>query len=255
MYKDLYERLNGELDSKAYVLPATEVKVGGLVDPRRKTETEKDDSNDPLAMVRDWMDVIRTSGAEYRKKSIAQHESFTAQTEAGKTAKTAEAPEKRAEPEETPEEKSARKNASLFDGVDLEGLDGEGFVLPRYKGGNKEGVSLARQAAAAEGIPEDLFLNLVQQESGFNPSAKSSAGAQGYAQLMPGTAADLGVDINDPVENLRGGARYLKQQYEKFGDWSLALAAYNAGPGAVEKHGGIPPYKETQNYVKSILRN
>jgi soluble lytic murein transglycosylase-like protein len=252
MYRDLYNQLNEEIDLKKTQPVAAEPKDKGLIDPRRKVEQPEENKDDPLAMVRDWMDIIRSSGAEYRKKAIAQHESM-APTATPTEATAEEAPTKRAEAEETPEEKSARKNASLFDGINLEGLDDEGFVLPRYKGGNKEGVSLARQAAAKEGIPEDLFLNLVQQESGFKPNVTSSAGAHGYAQLMPGTAADLGVDINDPVQNLRGGARYLKQQYEKFGDWSLALAAYNAGPGAVEKHGGIPPYKETQNYVKKIL--
>jgi len=70
---------------------------------------------------------------------------------------------------------------------------------------------------------------------------------------MPGTAARLGVDANDPHQNLDGGARYLRMQYDRFGSWRLALAAYNAGPEAVEKHGGIPPYRETTNYVRIIL--
>jgi hypothetical protein len=110
-------------------------------------------------------------------------------------------------------------------------------------------------AAAAEkyGIPVDLYLKLVNQESGFNPGAVSPAGAIGLGQLMPGTAADLGVDPNDPLQNLDGSARYLAEQYERFGDWEMALAAYNAGPGAVQKYGGIPPYDETQNYVRSIM--
>ena len=72
-------------------------------------------------------------------------------------------------------------------------------------------------------------------------------------QLMPGTARDLGVDPNNLDQNIEGGMRYLAQMYKKFGDWTLALAAYNAGPGAVEKHKGVPPFAETQNYVKSIL--
>ena len=84
------------------------------------------------------------------------------------------------------------------------------------------------------------------------PPAKSHKGALGLAQLMPQTAALLRVDPMDPAENLEGGARYLAQQYRKFGSWRLALAAYNAGPEAVEKYGGVPPYKETQNYVKVI---
>ena len=127
-------------------------------------------------------------------------------------------------------------------------------AAPRYSGRYKgEYLAVARAMATKHGIPEDLFLRLVQQESGWNPGAVSHKGATGLAQLMPGTAQKLGVDINDPRQNLEGGARYLAMMYKKFGSWRLALAAYNAGPGAVEKHGGIPPFKETKNYVKAIL--
>lgn len=115
--------------------------------------------------------------------------------------------------------------------------------------------TLARLIARKHGIPENLFVSLVRHESGFNPRAVSRAGAMGLTQLMPGTARALGVkNPFDPVQNLEGGARYLKQQYNRFGRWDLALAAYNAGPGAVSRYGGIPPYKETQNYVRSVLR-
>lgn len=107
--------------------------------------------------------------------------------------------------------------------------------------------------ASKYGIPPSLFEALVRQESGGNPNARSPVGAIGYTQLMPATAKSLGVDPTDPQQNLDGGARYLSQQYKKFGRWDLALAAYNAGPGAVSKYGGIPPYAETQNYVKSIM--
>ncbi len=126
--------------------------------------------------------------------------------------------------------------------------------VPRYRGSYR-GVYLntAKAAARKHGIPEDLFLRLVQQESGFNPRARSNKGAIGLAQLMPQTARALKVNPNDPNQNLEGGARYLKKMYRKFGSWRLALAAYNAGPGAVEKHNGVPPYKETQNYVRKIL--
>ncbi|MDQ2088496.1 lytic transglycosylase domain-containing protein [Marimonas arenosa] len=113
-------------------------------------------------------------------------------------------------------------------------------------------LSMAKAAAARHGVPSDLFLRLVHQESGWRATAKSHKGAIGLAQLMPGTARTLGVNPHDPYENLDGGARYLKQQYRKFGSWRLALAAYNAGPKAVEKYGGVPPYKETRNYVKVI---
>lgn len=137
------------------------------------------------------------------------------------------------------------------------GKGGEGtddVAVPRYKGSYKGAyLEVAREAARKHGIPEDLFLRLVQRESGWNPGAVSVKGATGLAQLMPGTARKLGVDIDDPAENLEGGARYLRMMYDKFGSWKLALAAYNAGPGAVEEHGGIPPYAETKAYVKAIL--
>ena len=113
--------------------------------------------------------------------------------------------------------------------------------------------TLAARIAQEEGVPSDLFLRLVNQESGFQPHVTSSAGAYGLTQLMPGTARDLGVDPTDPEQNLRGGARYLRQQLDRFGEPSLALAAYNAGPGRVQQYGGIPPFEETQNYVRSIL--
>jgi len=132
-------------------------------------------------------------------------------------------------------------------------IDESDGAVPQYRGRyNGVYAGMARDAARRHGIPEDLFLRLVKQESNFNPRAISSKGAIGLAQLMPGTASDLRVDPNDPAQNLEGGARYLKQQYKTFGNWRLALAAYNAGPGAVQKHGGIPPYRETRNYVKKI---
>lgn len=125
--------------------------------------------------------------------------------------------------------------------------------VPSYTGSYRgQFLNAARSAAQRNGIPEDLFLRLVQQESGWNPNARSVKGAMGLAQLMPQTARLLQVNASDPVQNLEGGAKYLRWQYEKFGDWRLALAAYNAGPGAVERYNGIPPYRETQNYVRII---
>lgn len=113
-------------------------------------------------------------------------------------------------------------------------------------------LTMARKAARKHNVPEELFLRLVQQESGWNAKAESHKGAIGLAQLMPETAKQLGVDPNKPRQNLEGGARYLAAQYQEFGSWRLALAAYNAGPEAVKKYGGVPPYSETKNYVLKI---
>jgi soluble lytic murein transglycosylase-like protein len=126
-------------------------------------------------------------------------------------------------------------------------------AIPAYRGGSSRYLDAARNAARRHGIPEDLFLRLVQQESGWNMRAVSHKGAIGLAQLMPATARRMGVDPHDPHQNLDGGARYLRTQYNTFRDWKLALAAYNAGPEAVNRHGGIPPYRETRNYVRAIL--
>jgi soluble lytic murein transglycosylase-like protein len=112
-------------------------------------------------------------------------------------------------------------------------------------------------AAKKHGIDPALLAGLVKQESNFNPTAGSPAGARGLTQLMPGTAAGLGVgDVLDPIQNLDGGAKYLRQQLDAFGgDVTRALAAYNAGPGAVQRYGGVPPYAETQNYVRVVQAN
>lgn len=112
----------------------------------------------------------------------------------------------------------------------------------------------ARKAARRHGVNPDVFVALVNQESRFNKNARSPAGARGFTQLMPATARGLGVNPDNPIQNLDGGARYLKEQLDSFGgNYKKALAAYNAGPGAVKKYGGVPPFAETQNYVKTIL--
>lgn len=113
--------------------------------------------------------------------------------------------------------------------------------------------AMIRQAAQEQGIDPALYYSLIMAESSGNANAVSSKGAMGYAQLMPATAAELGVDPSDPAQNLKGGAMYLRQMLERFKDPKLALAAYNAGPANVEKYNGIPPFAETQNYVSKVL--
>jgi len=111
-----------------------------------------------------------------------------------------------------------------------------------------------QQLSEEYGVPLEMILAVIQQESGGNPQARSSAGALGLMQLMPGTAADLGVQNPlDPRQNVTGGVKYLAQMLKMFnGDTQKALAAYNAGPGNVQRYGGIPPFQETQHYVKNV---
>ncbi len=118
-------------------------------------------------------------------------------------------------------------------------------------------LSMIDKVSKKHGVDEKLVRALVRQESGFNPNATSHCGAMGLMQLMPATAKGLGVtDAYNPVQNVEGGVKYLKSMLNKYnGNVILALAAYNAGPGAVDKYGTVPPYAETQNYVKSILAN
>ena len=114
-------------------------------------------------------------------------------------------------------------------------------------------ADLFSRAASRHGVDASLLAAVAQQESGFNSSAVSPAGAQGLMQFMPATAAGLGVNPLDPGSAIDGAAKYLSGLTKQFGSTELALAAYNAGPGSVSRYGGIPPYPETQNYVRNVL--
>lgn len=132
----------------------------------------------------------------------------------------------------------------------------KGKSLPRRIpsfGYGTEVQDYAKAVARRYGLNEKVFLRLIDAESSWNPEAVSPVGAIGLGQLMPDTAKELGVDPTDWQQNLDGSARYLKQQLEEFGSYTLALAAYNAGPGSVREYKGVPPFKDTQDYVHKIL--
>lgn len=110
-----------------------------------------------------------------------------------------------------------------------------------------------REASGQYGVPPELLSSLLYHESSFRPRVVSPAGAIGIAQFMPGTARQYGVNPYDPYESIMGSARYLSDLQKQFNDWNLALAAYNAGPGNVRKYGGVPPFRETQAFVKNVM--
>ncbi len=160
---------------------------------------------------------------------------------------------------------SALQAATTADAASASGVASPAAYQPAVQGvgtGGESGgeaggeyESLIDQAASRNGLDPAVLHGLIEQESGFDPSATSGAGASGLTQLMPGTASSLGVaNPLNPAESIEGGARYLGQMMTKFGgNTEDALAAYNAGPGAVQQYGGVPPYSETQSYVTKVL--
>lgn len=125
----------------------------------------------------------------------------------------------------------------------------------RRAAANRRLEALIEEYSQRHGLDPRLVLAVIEVESAYRPAARSRKGAMGLMQLMPGTAAQLAVDDPyDPEQNVRGGTAYLARMLDRFGSLELALAAYNAGPEAVDRHGGVPPYRETRDYVERVLR-
>jgi soluble lytic murein transglycosylase-like protein len=214
--------------------------------------------------------MIRNKYLEYRRM---YNESCNFSKSLAST-KTPDTPKKPSEdkPSETASNEKAAQNppassspesasSESYSLNNLTGSENSGTVSPevsRHAGRMQEKLQEykphIKAAAARYNIPEELIAGVIWQESRGNPRAVSHCGAMGLMQLMPGTAQQLGVaNAFSPGQNIDGGAKYIRQMLDKFGRVDFAVAAYNAGPGNVSKHGGIPPFRETQDYVPKVL--
>ena len=160
--------------------------------------------------------------------------------------------------EQVLKESSKTKFGELLSPVSTKNVDAKlstDSIKDSFKPSKSQILDMVSKISKKHGVDEKLVKAVIKQESGFNPNATSHCGAMGLMQLMPKTAKGLGVkDPYNPVDNVNGGVKYLKNLLDKYnGNVILSLAAYNAGPSAVDKYDGIPPYKETQNYVRKIL--
>ncbi len=147
------------------------------------------------------------------------------------------------------------RTSAVSEGVQVLELQPSRGASPRRSPATPEVEDWVSTWSTQANLDQQLVLSVIAAESNFDPDARSKKGAIGLMQLMPGTAKDMGIDDPwDPESNIKGGTRYLRQMLDRFGqNLELALAAYNAGPGAVEANGGVPPYRETRNYVRRVL--
>lgn len=146
-----------------------------------------------------------------------------------------------------------RQASAAADGSSKKTEDFSDVLNQAFSAMSEDMDAIFEEAAKLYGLPVNLLKAVAKTESGFNANAVSKSGAMGVMQLMPQTAKSLGVtDPFDARQNIMGGAKYLKSTLDQFGDVTLALAAYNAGPGNVQKYGGVPPFAETQNYVRKV---